>query len=151
MKVRRIVTGHDAAGKAVVWKDELKEGAATPVDKITSNLMWSTDETPCDYMGDQDMGARKLGIAPPAGGTRFSVIEIQPGNAAYMHRTDTVDYVICIAGEIDMQLAHETVRMRAGDVMIQRGTDHAWINRASAPARLAVVLVDGKPKRGGHA
>jgi quercetin dioxygenase-like cupin family protein len=147
MKIRRIVTGHDGAGKAVIWKDEMKEGAATPVDRISSNLMWATDEVPFDYTRDEDMGARKLGIAPPPGGTRFSVIEIQPGNAPYMHRTDTVDFVICLAGEIDMQLSEQTVKMRAGDVMVQRGTDHAWINRGTAPARLAVVLVDGKPKR----
>jgi quercetin dioxygenase-like cupin family protein len=151
MKIRRIVTGHDAAGKAVVWKDEVKAGAATPVDRISSSLMWATDEVPFDYTREEDMGARKLGIAPPPGGTRFSVIEVQPGNAGYMHRTDTVDFVICVAGEIEMRLTAETVRMRAGDIMIQRGTDHAWINRGSVAARLAVVLVDGKPKRGGHA
>lgn len=149
MKVRRIVTGHDAAGKAVVWKDEVKAGAATPIEGIAAGLMWATDEMPFDYSRDEDMGARKLGIAPPAGGTRFSVIEIQPGNAAYRHRTDTIDYVVCIAGEIQMQLSGAVVTLRAGDIMIQRGTDHAWVNRGSAAARIAVVLVDGKPKRRG--
>jgi quercetin dioxygenase-like cupin family protein len=149
MKIRRIVTGHDASGKAMVWKDAVQSGAPTPVDKISGKLIWATDETPYDYARDEDMAERKLGIAPPAGGTRFSVIEIQPGNAAYMHRTDTIDYIVCVAGEIDMQLTEETVKMRAGDVMVQRGTDHAWINRGSVAARIAVVLVDGKPKRRG--
>jgi quercetin dioxygenase-like cupin family protein len=120
------------------------------VDKIAAALVWSTDETPFDYTREEDMGERKLGLAPLPGGTRFSVLEIEPGNQAYMHRTDTIDYIVCVAGEIEMHLSEEVVKMRAGDVMIQRGTDHAWVNRGSVPARLAVVLVDGKPKTGGH-
>jgi quercetin dioxygenase-like cupin family protein len=96
------------------------------------------------------MGERKLGLAPAPGGTRFSVLEIEPGNQAYRHRTDTLDYVVCIAGEIEMELDDSVVKMAAGDVMIQRGTSHAWVNRGKVPARIAVVLVDGKPKRGGH-
>jgi quercetin dioxygenase-like cupin family protein len=150
MKIRRIITGHDAAGRAVVWKDEVKEGIPAPIDKITARLMWSTDETPFDYTRDEDMGERKLGLAPPAGGTRFSVLEIQPGNRGYMHRTDTVDCIVCVAGELEMELDDSVVKMSAGDVMVQRGTNHAWINRGKVPARLAVVLIDATPKRGGH-
>jgi quercetin dioxygenase-like cupin family protein len=150
MKLRRIVTGHDATGKAVVTHDGLAANISRRVDKINATLVWSTDETPFDYTREEDMGERKLGLAPLPGGTRFSVLEIEPGNQAYMHRTDTIDYIVCVAGEIDMHLSEEVVKMRAGDVMIQRGTDHAWVNRGSVPARLAVVLVDGRPKRGGH-
>jgi quercetin dioxygenase-like cupin family protein len=148
MKLRRIVTGHDSQGKALVRQDAAATHQSSRVDKIVSTLIWATDETPFDYTRDEDMGERKLGIAPPSGGTRFSVIEIQPGNAAYMHRTDTLDYVVCIAGEIEMQLdGGSSVKMSAGDVMVQRGTNHAWVNRGNSPCRLAVVLVDGKPKR----
>jgi quercetin dioxygenase-like cupin family protein len=148
MKLRRIVTGHDSQGKALVRQDAAATNQSSRVDKIVSTLIWATDETPFDYTRDEDMGERKLGIAPPSGGTRFSVIEIQPGNAAYMHRTDTLDYVVCIAGEIEMQLdGGSSVKMSAGDVMVQRGTNHAWVNRGKSPCRLAVVLVDGKPKR----
>jgi quercetin dioxygenase-like cupin family protein len=148
MKLRRIVTGHDSLGKAAVWQDAAATNQSSRVDKIVSTLIWATDETPFDYTRDEDMGARKLGIAPPPGGTRFSVIEIQPGNAAYMHRTDTIDYVVCLAGEVEMQLdGGSSVKMSAGDVMVQRGTNHAWLNRGNSPCRLAVVLVDGKPKR----
>jgi quercetin dioxygenase-like cupin family protein len=78
------------------------------------------------------------------------MMEFQPGNAGHLHRTDTVDYVICIAGEIDMVLDDaQSVTLRAGDVAIQRGTNHAWINRGDKPCRLAVVLVDAAPKREG--
>ena len=149
MKIRRIVTGHDANGKSVVWKDAPAQNQRSAVPGLVSTLMWATDETPFDYTGEEDMGERKLGIAPPPGGTRFSVLEIQPGNRAYMHRTDTIDFLVCIAGEIEMDLDDSVVKMAAGDVMVQRGTNHSWVNRGKVPARIAVVLVDGKPKRGG--
>ena len=148
MKLRRIVTGHDAQGRAGVWKDGPPPSEFSGAEKVVATLVWATDSVPFDYLRDEDMGARKLGIAPPAGGTRFSVVEIQPGNAPHMHRTDSLDYVICLAGEIDMHLDDgAAVHMAAGDVMVQRGTHHAWVNRGGVPCRLAVVLIDGKPKR----
>ena len=148
MKLRRIVTGHDTSGKAVVWKDAELAGGQSRADRVETTLVWATDSVPFDYLRDEDMATRKLGIAPPEGGTRFSVIEIQPGNAAYMHRTDSIDYVICVAGEIEMDMdSGSSVKMQAGDIMIQRGTNHSWQNRSGKPCRLAVVLIDGKPKR----
>jgi quercetin dioxygenase-like cupin family protein len=148
--IRRIVTGHDKAGKAVVWIDAPAANHKFPDESVTSTLVWVTDETPADFTSDEDAGNRILGTAPPAGGTRFAVIEFQPGNKSHgLHRTDTVDYVICISGEIDMEMDDSTVKMKAGDVMIQRGTNHAWVNRGKQPARVAFVLVDGKPKRAG--
>jgi quercetin dioxygenase-like cupin family protein len=150
MKVRRVVTGHDATGKAVIWKDDFSANQFRPVDKIVVSLMWLTDETPFDFTRSEDMGERKVGTAPPAGGTRFAVLEIEPGNEFHgLHRTDSVDYVICLAGEIDMHLDESVVKLAAGDVLIQRGTHHAWVNCGAVPARLAVILVDGKPKRAG--
>jgi quercetin dioxygenase-like cupin family protein len=147
---RRVVTKHDAEGKAVVWVDGDATNHKFPSEKISSTLMWSTEATPTQFLGDSDEGARILGTTPPAGGSRFTMMEFQPGNAGHMHRTDTVDYVICIAGEIDMELDDaQTVTLRAGDVLIQRGTNHAWINRSDKPCRLAVVLIDGAPKREG--
>jgi len=148
--IRRVVTGHDPAGKAVVWMDGSATNRKFPDDKVTSTLIWATDQAPADFMSDEDAGSRMLGTAPPPGGTRFAVIEFQPGNALHgLHRTDTVDYVICIAGEIEMELDDSRVTLKAGDVMVQRGTNHGWVNRGSVPARVAFVLVDGSPKRSG--
>jgi quercetin dioxygenase-like cupin family protein len=148
MKLRRIVTGH-RDGKAVVWKDDTPKNSFSRVPGLTSTLVWSTDATPADYSRDEDMGERKLGIQPPPGGSRFSVLELEPGNAAFMHRTDSVDYVICLAGEIEMDMdSGETVKMRAGDVMVQRGTSHSWVNRSKAPCQLAVVLIDANSGSG---
>lgn len=152
-KIRRIVTGHDVAGKAAVWKDgpatNHKRQTSVPSTHI-STLIWVTERLPADMLGDEDTGMRILGTAPPEGGSRFTVIDFQPlGIKTNMHRTDTIDYVVCLAGEIDMELDDSTVRLKSGDVMVQRGTNHCWINRGSVPARIAVVLVDGKPKRAG--
>jgi quercetin dioxygenase-like cupin family protein len=149
-KFRRVVTKHDANGKAVVWIDGDASNHKFPSEKISSTLMWSTDATPTQVLGDDDEGARILGTTPPLGGSRFTMMEFQPGNAGHLHRTDTVDYVICISGEIDMALDDaQSVTLRAGDVLIQRGTNHAWVNRSDKPCRLAVVLIDALPKREG--
>ena len=148
--IRRIVTGHDPNGKAVVWLDSAASNHKASNPKVQSTLIWSTDETPAPYLITADAGAKLIGTAPPAGGSRFAVIEFQPGATAHgLHRTDTIDYVICICGEIDMELDDSRVTMRAGDVMVQLGTNHAWINRATTTARVAFVLLDGTPKRPG--
>jgi quercetin dioxygenase-like cupin family protein len=97
------------------------------------------------------MGARKLGTPPPPNGTRFTVIDFPPGCPPSMHRTETIDYVIVLSGEIDMDMDESTVKLKAGDVVIQRGTNHAWANRGTENARIAVVLVDAKPLDIGHA
>jgi quercetin dioxygenase-like cupin family protein len=147
---RRVVTGHDASGRPVIWIDGNATNHKFPSDKISSTLMWSTDASPTRMLSDEDEGDRILGSAPPANGSRFTMMEFQPGNAAHMHRTDTVDYVICLAGEIDMFLDdRQFITLRAGDVLIQRGTYHAWANRSYKPCRLAVVLLDASPKREG--
>jgi quercetin dioxygenase-like cupin family protein len=149
-KFRRVVTGHDAGGKPIVWIDGDATNHKYPSDKISSTMMWSTSKSPTEIFGAEDEGARILGSAPPPYGSRFTMMEFAPGNEGHLHRTDTIDYVICIAGEIDMFLDKmRFVRLRAGDVLIQRGTDHAWVNRSDKPCRLAAVLLDAVPKREG--
>jgi quercetin dioxygenase-like cupin family protein len=77
-------------------------------------------------------------------------MEFAPGVASEMHRTETIDYIVVLAGAIDMDMDETSVKLRAGDVMVQRGTNHAWINRGKEPARLAIVLLDAKPLGIGH-
>ena len=146
--IRRVVTGHDAHEVAKVIIDGAAANWKSSSPGTVSTLIWSTDTTPADIaVGEaiEDLGARVLGTAPPAHGTRFAVIDFPSGNSGRMHRTETIDYVIVIAGEIDMDLDDSTVHLRAGDVMVQRGTNHAWVNRGTERARLAFVLVDAKP------
>lgn len=147
---RRVVTAHDADGKSTLWLDGFASNYKFPSECISSTLMWSTGRSPTDITGAEDEGQRILGSAPPLGGSRFTMMEFQPGNEGHMHRTDTVDYVICITGEIDMFLENgKFVTLRTGDVLIQRGTNHAWVNRSNKPCRLALVLLDTIPKREG--
>jgi quercetin dioxygenase-like cupin family protein len=152
--IRRVITGHDANNVAKVLIDGPAENVRHSPAGNSSTLMWCTDENPADIaIGSdiEDMGARKLGTPPPANGTRFTVIDFPPGNTGAMHRTETVDYIVVIAGEIDMDMDDSSVTLRAGDIMVQRGTNHAWVNRSSAPAQVAFVLVDAKPIGIGHA
>jgi quercetin dioxygenase-like cupin family protein len=146
--IRRIITGHDRNNTAKVIIDGAATNARFPPSGIRSTLIWCTDRTPADIsIGEhvEDMGERKLGTPPPRHGTRFAVLDFPPGNAPAMHRTETIDYVIVIAGEIDMEMDDSTVTLKAGDVMVQRGTNHSWINRGTATARVAFVLIDAEP------
>lgn len=151
--VRRVVTGHDSNRVAKVIKDGPASNRKYPRPGAVSTLIWVTDEMPANMpVGEdfEDMGARMLGTAPPPNGTRFTVNDIPPGDSGAMHRTETIDYVIVISGEIDMKMDGSTVKLKAGDVMVQRGTNHAWINRGTEVARVAFVLVDAKPLGIGH-
>jgi quercetin dioxygenase-like cupin family protein len=146
--IRRIVTGHDDKGIAKVLIDSPATNVRATRTGAASRLMWSTDEMPADIaIGEniEDLGARILGTAPPANGTRFTINDIPPGRPGLMHRTETLDYAIILAGEIDMVMDDSTVTLRTGDVVIQRGTNHSWVNRSTEPARIAFVLIDAKP------
>lgn len=172
--VRRVVTGKDAFGKAIVAID----AAATSVHRraemgVTNTLLWMTDSVPADLSSHEDAGDRKVGITPPPGGTIFRVIEFAPHKevtADYetrlkamhaagvapegpsrerprdpgMHRTRTIDYAVILSGEIDMLLDDSEVHLKAGDVVVQLGTNHAWVNRSDAPCQVAFVLIDAK-------
>ena len=146
--IRRVVTGHDARNVAKVLIDQPATNVKNPDSGVRSTLMWITDRNPADIsVGEtiEDLGARIVGTPPPANGTRFCVIDFPPGNHPHMHRTETVDYVIVIEGEIEMDMDDSTVTLKAGDIMIQRGTNHAWANRGKTRARVAFVLVDAEP------
>jgi len=163
--VRRIVTGH-RDGKAVVMYD-----SAAPNQKwrqsacLVSTLLWVTDETPADISGAADRAAREIGVPPPANGSIFRVVDFPPEQGARsrdailremgiagegaarhhgMHRTCSVDYAVVLEGEIDMLLDDAEVHLKAGDVLVQQGTNHAWVNRGTQPCRIAFVLIDAR-------
>lgn len=148
MPIRRVVTGHDG-DVATIVSDAPATNTKFPGDGVVSTLVWSTDEMPADIsrgLAIEDRGARLLGAAPPENGSRFAVIDFQPGCPAVMHRTETIDYVLVLFGEIEMDTDNGvSVKLKAGDVMVQRGTNHAWANRGSVSARVAFVLLDAKP------
>ena len=145
---RRVITGHDATGRAVVLIDEVATHTYLGRPGATVCNVWTTEGFPAGNDGADDAGRRQVGTTLP-NGTIFRVIEFAPGVAPRNHRTDSVDYIVVISGEIDMELDGAVVRLRAGDVMVQRGTIHNWVNRGTAPCVLAVVLVDAKPVEAG--
>ncbi len=142
--IRRIVTTHDADGKAVIGTDEQMEAReGRPGTGIYNAIMWATETMPVDINGADPTG-QKMDIAPGPNGSIFRVLEVPPGAAPYMHRTETIDYVLVLEGEIDMELDDSEVHMKAGDMMIQCGTNHAWANRGDKVCRIAFILMDGK-------
>lgn len=146
MKIRRVVTGHDANGKAIIVKD----GDMTNVKVMPSGhsgcVMWVTDETPSTVDGDEDPAFRDMGIAPPKLGSVLRILELAPGKPAFMHRTDTIDYCIVLQGQCVMKLDDGAeVALNAGDILVQRGTWHGWEVRGETCCRLAFVLIGSKP------
>lgn len=143
-KIRRIVTSHDARGKAVVGVDDVVESKPGIMDKNVSNaFVWSTQTMPADANFDPRTG--KVDLTPGPNGTIMRVLELPPGCPAHMHKTQTVDYVIMLEGECDMVLDDGAeVHMNQGDIMVQRATYHGWANRSSKPCKIVFVLVDAR-------
>jgi mannose-6-phosphate isomerase-like protein (cupin superfamily) len=164
---RRVVTGHDASGKAVVLIDGAAPNAKLrKATGLTSTLLWVSDGSPADNSGNADSADRDIGVAPPPRGSIFRMVDFPPAsevgtvdNAAMlkemglygghadprhatMHRTRSVDYAVVISGEIDMLLDDSEVHLGASDVLVQRGTNHAWVNRGKENCRIAFVLID---------
>lgn len=148
LQVRRVITGHDASGRAIVKIDEVAKNAVSGRPGATACNIWTTEGFPANNDGADDEGLRKVGTTLP-NGTIFRVIEFAPGVTARNHRTDSIDYIVVIAGEIDMELDGSSVHLKAGDAMVQRGTIHNWVNRGPAPCVLAVVLVAAKSVEAG--
>ena len=167
--VRRVVTTIDKSDKAVVLLDGPNpHKKVRPHAQTVSRVLWVTDQTPADLSGTADRAAVDIGIMPPRGGTVFRIVDFPPETAEMrnldpstmhaslgdgapkrglpprhpaMHRTRTVDYAIVMSGEIDMKLDEDEIHLEAGDVLVQQGTNHAWINRSGKPCRIAFILI----------
>ena len=173
-EIRRVVTGKDSSGKAVAITDGPAANVVVSKERgTTSTLLWVTDSTPADISGSADAGNRKIGVPPPPNGTVFRIIEFAPEKTltstyderlrvmraqglapqgptrdhprdAGMHRTRTIDYALVISGEIDMLMDDSEVHLKAGDAVVQQGTNHSWVNHGNRPAKVAFVLIDAK-------
>ncbi len=151
--VRRVITGHRQDGLAVVVEDEFlphSELAEEPgrTDAAFFHL-WATTAAPVP-LGDEALLTQREGSRATAVGTGTgSVLRIgmlAPGARSPMHRTQTLDYGICLEGECDMELdSGDSVTIHAGDVVVQRGTNHVWHNRSEKPCRFAWILLDAEP------
>jgi quercetin dioxygenase-like cupin family protein len=148
LKIRRVVTGHDQSGRAIVSIDEVCKDVISRRPHHESCVIWSTGEFPTDNGSDADGGARAVATTDP-NGTVFRLVEYSPGVAPRNHRTESVDYAIVMSGEIDMDIDGKMIHLKAGDVLVQRGTIHNWINTGTAPCVIAFALIDAKPVNAG--
>ena len=176
-RVRRVLTGHDAGGRSTFIADgeapNVKEMASMPGLALTD--LWETAAAPASNAGEQDAAARPVRLEPPQNGTILRIVEFPPdsawrggadGAAAFksigaghaqdrgssdpmMHKTSTVDYIIVLKGEIYAVMETGEKLLRAGDILVQRGTNHSWSVRGNEPCIVAAVLVSAKPLGGG--
>lgn len=144
LNIRRVVTGHDAQGRARVLIDETVKNVSSQRPGALYSVVWSSEEFPVNNDGNVDPSGKKIGTTIPDG-TVFRIVSFGPGVAPRNHRTDSIDYAVVISGEIDMDLDGTTVHLRAGDVLVQRGTIHNWINKGTMPCVIAFTLVSAKP------
>lgn len=149
MRVRRIVTGHDEFGKGIVATDEILDAVSRGMGPgIEGCEIWSTAAMPVDNSMAAEAGQRAgfvkhLNYVGTGQGTTVRITEWAPGHAMFPHRTETLDYSICLSGEIDVELdGGETVHMKAGDIIVMRGVTHCWKNPGSVPAVTAFILID---------
>jgi len=172
-RIRRVVTGHDRTGQSIFVEDRkapnVLEMASMPGVALTD--LWRTTTSPASNSGSKDAAAGKIKLEPPASGTILRIVEVPPdkvwrkaadarkafasisaGGApdhasgdAMMHATATVDYIIVLKGEIYAIMDKGEKLLKAGDVLIQRGTNHSWSVRTKEPCVIAAVLVGAKP------
>jgi quercetin dioxygenase-like cupin family protein len=148
LKIRRVVTGHDSTGRATVKIDEPVKNVISSRPGAMSTVVWSTTGFPVNNDGDADPSGQKIATTIDNGSV-FRVVRFEPGVSPRNHRTDSIDYAVVMSGEIDMDLDGEVVHLKAGDVLVQRGTIHNWINRSREPCVIAFVLVSAKPVTAG--
>jgi quercetin dioxygenase-like cupin family protein len=148
LNIRRVVTGHDDQGRAKVLIDETMGNVVSQRPGALYSVVWSSESFPVDNDTELDPSRKKIGTTIP-NGTVFRIVSFGPGVAPRNHRTDSIDYAVVMSGEIDMDLDGMTVHLKAGDVLVQRGTIHNWINTGSEPCVIAFVLVSAKPVTAG--
>lgn len=145
LHVRRVVTGHNADGRATVLIDETMPTFAQRAG-AEGAIVWTTTGFPVSNEGSEDLAAN----GPTwANGNVFRVMSMDAGTEAQMHRTDSIDYAIVLSGQMDMLLDDGTeVRLMPGDTLVQRGTAHRWINRGTEPVVMAFVMIQSVPVEG---
>ena len=156
LDVRRIVTGHDANGKAIVARDERLVATSAPNRPHISRCeIWSSDRMPVDNSEAAEAAQRagfvkRYNYVGTGQGTVVRITEFAPGAPKFMHRTETLDYAILLSGECDLELDDgKTVNLKPGDIVVQRGTMHAWVNNGAEPCVFAFILIDAQPVEAG--
>ena len=144
--VRCVVTGHDQDGRAIITADSLLDGRLNPTGVSRSTVVWTTVGCPIEIDAAEDGRDQARGLTHP-GGSVLRFVDMLPGGASPMHRTSSLDYGILLSGQVELLLDDGGVTtIEPGDVVIQRGTIHAWRNPSpDTVARIAFVLLDATP------
>ena len=149
LQIRRVVTGHSAEGRARVEIDENVKNVISNRPGASSSVIWATKGFPVNNDGFEESTTGPFETTVE-GGTVFRVVRYQPGVAPRNHRTDSIDYAVVISGTIEMELDDGVVvKLKAGDVLVQRGTIHNWVNRGTEDCVVAFVLINAKPIKAG--
>lgn len=148
--IRRVVTGHTAEGKAVVWKDEQID--AKPINTKDGGSarfahLWTTDASPYDNADERDLALQEDGTKlSNSGGSVLRIVDIPPQSVSPFHRTTSLDYGIIAKGEAWLILDDgKEVHMKEGDVCVQRGTIHGWNNKTDQWSRIYFILLAAEP------
>ena len=139
MKTRRIVTGHNKDGKSMVkWDSELESKPGR--ERFEKTELWALDHLPARLTEEDPTTWKEIGTSL-ANGCVFRLCRYEPGVAERWHRTDSIDYGIILSGEIWMQLDEGEVHLKTGDIVVQRGTIHNWVNKGTGPCVVAFILI----------
>jgi quercetin dioxygenase-like cupin family protein len=144
--IRRVVTGHDARGRSVIKKVDRINPAPIDSGDAYFALIWATKTVPADNSLDAEEPLPEAGKTLH-GGSVIRVVDMLPGKASPMHRSFSLDYGIVLSGELELEMdSGETLQLKAGDIVVQRGTAHLWRNpSADQTCRIAFVLIEAKP------
>lgn len=144
---RRIITGHNEDGAAGIVEDATCPHAYPVTGGVITTEFWSHTGTPDNSVAYVDPISPDVAIPPPPGGSVLRIVEFpaDPELQPYQHRTASLDYCVVLDGEIHALVGDEERLMRAGDVLVQRGTTHAWANRSDKPCQVLFVLIDAPP------
>jgi len=167
-EIKRFVTGHDSAGSSVILMEDIDANLQViPKSGIVRRVVWVSNESPADISRDADPVTGKEGIGPSPSGSIFQIVDFPPfvpgtmkdghiqelvGDEArasssapthpMVHRTRTLDYALVLSGEIDMLLSNSVIHCKPGDVVVQQGTVHGWVNKGTTPCRVAFIMID---------
>lgn len=147
LQIRRVVTGHDDRGHAIVELDEIASNVITNRPGASSCVVWATKGFPVDNDGFEDP-TKSTFKTTVENGSVFRIVQYNPGVTPRNHRTDSIDYAVIISGSIEMELDDGIiVALKAGDVLVQRGTIHNWVNHGPDVCTIAFVLISANPAR----
>ena len=143
--VRRVVTGHDDDGQAIIYSDQEFSPENIPSGDAAFALLWTSPVLPADNNDDTDGRDRDAGLTIHQGSV-IRIVDMLPGGESPMHRTNSLDYGIVLSGSVELELDNNTrTILNAGDICVQRGTIHLWRTVGNEPCRIVFVLTEAKP------